>query len=140
MIYFKILIFWVVRGVIGQKMSQNDKKFLPATLCISGTIYQSCLYINHVMILLLQVWNNISRCFLLFFKLDSSGKYQVKMETLVENDEEKTHSSQPITQELQVIWFWIVVHLCKMISSGYFFHFMKILIFNPSRSRKKKIE
>ena len=32
---FKILIFWVVRGLKGQKMAQNDKKF-----CLSHSISQ----------------------------------------------------------------------------------------------------
>ena len=34
-IFFKILIFWVVRGVIGQKMFQNDKK-----ICLSHLVSQ----------------------------------------------------------------------------------------------------
>ena len=33
--FFKILIFWIVRGVKGQKTVQNDKK-----LCLSGSISQ----------------------------------------------------------------------------------------------------
>ena len=44
--FFQILIFWVIRGIIGQKTVQNDKK-----LC------QSCSN------------GNISRHFLYFFKL-----------------------------------------------------------------------
>ena len=34
-LFFKILIFWVVRGVKGQKMAQNEKK-----LCLSCSISQ----------------------------------------------------------------------------------------------------
>ena len=38
---FKILIFWVHRGVVkGQKTVQNDKKILSILLHISGTIHQ----------------------------------------------------------------------------------------------------
>ena len=36
--FFKILIFWVVRGVKWQKTVQNDK-ILSVTLHIPGTIY-----------------------------------------------------------------------------------------------------
>ena len=37
--FFKILIFWVVSGVIGEKMAQNGKKTISATLHISGSIH-----------------------------------------------------------------------------------------------------
>ena len=37
--FFVILIFWVVKGVKGQKMVQNDKKILSVVLHISGTIH-----------------------------------------------------------------------------------------------------
>ena len=37
--FFKILIFWVVGGVKGQKKVQNDKKILSVTLHISGAIH-----------------------------------------------------------------------------------------------------
>ena len=33
------LIFWVVRGVKGQKIAQNDKKNLSVTLDISETLH-----------------------------------------------------------------------------------------------------
>ena len=36
--FFKISIFWVVSGVKGQKVVQNDKKILSVVLHISGTI------------------------------------------------------------------------------------------------------
>ena len=39
-IFSKFLIFWIVRGVKGQQMVQNDKKILSITLNISGTIHQ----------------------------------------------------------------------------------------------------
>ena len=35
--FFKMLIFWVVRGVKGQKMVQNEKKILSVVFHISGT-------------------------------------------------------------------------------------------------------
>ena len=37
--FFKIFIFWVVRGVKGWKMVQNDKKILSVALHITGTIH-----------------------------------------------------------------------------------------------------
>ena len=41
--FFKVLIFWVVRGVKGQKNSQNDKK-MSVMLHISGTIHMIVIY------------------------------------------------------------------------------------------------
>ena len=37
--FFKISIFWVVGGVKGQKVVQNDKKILSVVLHISGAIH-----------------------------------------------------------------------------------------------------
>ena len=58
------LIFWVVRGVKGQKIAQNDKKNLSVTLDISETL--------HYMIVICgaEVKNvNISRQCFNFFKI-----------------------------------------------------------------------
>ena len=61
--YFKILIFRIVSGVKGQKMTQNEKK-LSAALHISRTIRRMIvIYGTHVQN------DNISRCFLHFFKI-----------------------------------------------------------------------
>ena len=62
--FFKILIFWVVWMVKGQKMAQNDKKKLTFPLYISGTIHHMILiYGVHVQ------KDNISRYFLHFFQI-----------------------------------------------------------------------
>ena len=42
--FLKILIFWVVRGVKGQKMAHNEKKFCLVSLCITGTKPQICFW------------------------------------------------------------------------------------------------
>ena len=62
-IFFKIMIFWVIRWVKGQKMNQNDKKILSVMLDISGTIHHMIvIYGTHVQN------DNISMCFLHFLK------------------------------------------------------------------------
>ena len=38
-IFFKMLIFWIVRQVKGQKMVQHEKKIMCVALHISGTIH-----------------------------------------------------------------------------------------------------
>ena len=59
----KILVFWVVSRVKGQKMVQNEKKILFVVLHISGTIHHMFfIYGRHVQ-------NDISRCFFIFSKL-----------------------------------------------------------------------
>ena len=54
---------------------------------------------------------------------------EVKGQKVVQND--KTFClSCSISQELCIIWFSFMVHVCKMIiSPGFLFHFFKILIF-----------
>ena len=50
-IFFKSLIFWVVRGEKGQKKAQNNKKNLSVIPYISGTIYHMIfIYGTHVCI------------------------------------------------------------------------------------------
>ena len=53
--YFKILIFWVVRGVKGQKMGQDDKKF-----CLSHLIFQE----SYIMIFIYGTHVCIKGCYL----------------------------------------------------------------------------
>ena len=80
--FFKILIFWIVNGIKGQKMAQNDKKF-----CLSCFISQE-LYIIWIFIYGTVVWNDtISRCFLNFFKiLIFQVVREVKGQKIVQND------------------------------------------------------
>ena len=60
--FYKIFIFQIVRGVKGQNLVQNNKKF-SVTLRISGTIHHmNVIYGTHM-------WNNnISRYFFHFWK------------------------------------------------------------------------
>ena len=47
--FFKILIFWVVSGVKGEKNDPNDKKIMFVALHISGTIpHVTVIYGTHV--------------------------------------------------------------------------------------------
>ena len=48
-IFFYVFFFWAFRGVKGQKMAQDDKKFMSVALHISGTIYHMIfIYGSHV--------------------------------------------------------------------------------------------
>ena len=62
------------------------------------------------------------------------GTHVWKREKTVWNDK-KFCPSWFISQELYIIWLSFVVHICKMISPGFFFYF-KILIFRLVRRVK----
>ena len=48
---------------------------------------------------------------------------------------EEKELSHSISQELYLIWLWLLVNICKMmISPAIFFHFFKILIFQVFQS------
>ena len=99
-IFLKILIFWVHRGVKGQKTVQNDKK-LSVALHIAGIIHHNMIVIYGV-----NVQNDsISRCFfnvkILTFQVVKGLKGQ-KMAEYVEN----FCLSYLIFQEPHIIWFF----------------------------------
>ena len=118
---FKILIFWVFKGIKGQKMVQNDKKF-SVTLHISGTIYRMIFIIVHMR-------KMISPFF---------GSLEGKRLKISENDR-KLWPSDSITQEPYIIWLSFMDHMCKMIiSPGIFFQFFKFCFFGILRGKRAK--
>ena len=83
--FFVILIFWVVKGVKGQKMVQNDKKILSVVLHISGTI--------HHMIFIYGTHKENGNILVLFFfscfqNFDFLGCYEGKRAKNSPNDKE----------------------------------------------------
>ena len=77
------------------------------------------------------VWNNdISMCFFQFFKILIFWVVMgVKGQKTVQNDK-KFCQSHFISQELYMIWFLFMVHMCKvMMSPGGFFIFLKFWFF-----------
>ena len=105
-LFFKILIFWVLRRVKEQKMAWNDKNFVLCTLYLRNhTSYDFDLCCTCV------------------------KGYSIKWPKMTKK------LSQSISQELYLIWLWFLVHMCKMmISPAIFFHFFKILIFQVFQS------
>ena len=61
--FLKILIFWVVRGVKGQKMAHNEKKFCLVSICITGTKPHICFWCTCVK------WQFLQQFFFHFFKI-----------------------------------------------------------------------
>ena len=61
----------------------------------------------------------------------------VKVQNMVQNDK-KFHLSHFISQEPYIIQLSFMVHLCEMMSSGVFFQFFKILIFQVNRVKEQK--
>ena len=111
------MIFWVVREVKGQKVTQNDEK-----LCV--TLY----FRNHIPCL--HLWyacikDNISRHFFYFFKILISRTIRwVKGKKMVQITKNDTSCS--ISQEPYIIWLSFIVHMCKMmISPVIFLNFSK---------------
>ena len=123
--FFKIFILWVFRGVKGQKMVQNDKKFCllclvsqePYVIWLSFMLHQCKMITTPV-------------GFFIFSKFWFFGLLLgVKVQKMLQNDK-KLCLLHSISQEPHIIRLWFMVHICKMIiSSGVFFHFFKILIF-----------
>ena len=119
--FFQMFIFWIVGGVKGQKISQNDKTIL-------SIVIHSAWYIkNHTLWLSFAVHKCkiiISPGIFLFFKILifwvvrwAKGQKRPKM----------TKKSCPlhfISQEPSIIWPWFMVHICKrIISAGVFYIF-----------------
>ena len=95
--FYKILIFQIVRGVKGQNLVQNNKKF-SVTLHISGTIHHmNVIYGTHV-------WNNnIFRHFFHFWKKKISWVVRgLKGQKMVQN-EKKFCQLRFISQEPYII-------------------------------------
>ena len=128
--FFKILIFQVFRGVKGQKMVQNDKKFC-LSLHISGTIYHMIvIYGTHVQ-------NNILRPFFIFSKFWLLRLLGGKRAKNGPNDQNIL--SRSVSQEPYIIWLSFMIHMSKMIiSPGFFLSFSKFWFLGLLRGWKGK--
>ena len=145
--FFKILIFWVVRGVKGQKTVQNDKKQEPYMIWLSFMVHMCKMIIsgffhppylrNHTSFVSCdcQLWyfqnEKISRNFLLFFKYVIFWVIGVVKEQKTVQNDNKLWVLHLISQEPYIIWFSYchicMVHMCKMIIyPGTFFNFLKL--------------
>ena len=113
---FKILIFWVFKGIEGQKMIQNDKK-ISVTFHISGTIY-------HMIFIIVHMCKMISPgLFSIFSRFWFFGLLEGKRLKMSQNDR-KLWPPHSISQEPYIIWLSFMDHMCKMISPGIFFSFL----------------
>ena len=128
--FFKILIFWVVRGVKGQKMVQNKRKF-----CLSQSISQQ-LYIIwfsfmvHMckIIISMGIFKNFSK--LWFFRLlGSKGKKNGPKW-------QKLCLSCFVSQEPYIVWSSFMVHMCNRINLQGFFYFFLVFIFGVNSGVK----
>ena len=115
-IFFKILIFQVVRDIKRQKKIQNNKK-----VCLLHSISQQTYIIwlssmVHIckMIISLGVFFIFSK---FWFSASVGG---VKGQKMVQNDK-KLCLSHSISQELSIIWLSFVLQMCKMIKSPHVF-------------------
>ena len=126
-IFLKILVFWVHRGLKGQKTVQNDKKFV--TLHIWGTIYHiTVIYVCKMII--------SSVVFFSFSKFWFSGSIPpVEGQKTVQNDK-KLCLMCSISQEPYIIWLSFMVQMCRMIISAGIFLNVKILIFQVIKGLK----
>ena len=131
-LFFKILIFWVVRGVKGQKMAQNEKK-----LCLSCSISQEPYIIWFLFMVHLCKMIISPGVFFFFSKFWFSGLLKgVKGQKIVQNVK-KFCLLRSISQGPYIIWSSFVVCKCRMMMSpGGFFMFFKILIFQNFRRVK----
>ena len=117
-LFFKILIFWVVRGVKGQKIVQNNK-FLSVALHISRTIHHLW-YIHKCKMMISQVFFHFSK---FWFSGLLGGLKRKKWSKMTK----KFCLLHSISQE-PYTWFSFMVHMCKLIiSPGAFFIFSKFL-------------
>ena len=113
----KILIFWVVRGVKGQKKVQNEKTFCP-----------SCSISYEPYIIWLSFMETMCEMYIFMFSklwISRSIAGGIKGQKSVQNDKTLClpHS---ISQEPYIIWLPFRLHMCKMIiSTGIIFMFSK---------------
>ena len=99
--FFKILVFWFVRGVKGQKMVQSDKKFCLLHLISQEPYIIWLSFMVHICKMIISV--GLSFWF----------RREVKGQRTVQNDK-KFCLSNSLSQEPYIIWLWFLVHMCKM--------------------------
>ena len=119
---FKVLIFQVVRGLKGPKMTQNDKSF-----CLSHLIYLEPYIIIWSSSYDLHLWytcmsKRIISPGIFFFFFNSFSKFWFSVSFCL---------SHSISQEPYIKWLWFLVHMCKMmISPVNFFIFQNFDFWN----------
>ena len=107
--FFKILIFWDVRGVKGQKRSKMTKNSIRhAPYLRNHTSYDCHLWYTCVK------WQDLQALFSFFQNFDFLGCYGVKVQKMVQNGK-KLWPSRSISQEPYTKWLSFIVHMCKMI-------------------------
>ena len=126
--FFKILIFWVVSGIKGQKTVQNHRKF-----CLSRSISWEP-YIMWLSFMVHMCKMIISPGFSFIFSKFGFFGLRLEVQKLVQN--KKNSLSHSISQEPYTIWLSFMLHIGKMIISRHFFQFFKILIFQVVRRVK----
>ena len=109
--FSKILIFWIHKGLKGQKMVQNDKK-----LCLLCSISQEP-YIIWLSFMVQMCKIIISPVAFLNFKILIFQIVRgLKMQKAAQNDK-KFCLSCSVSQEPYIIWLWFLLHMCKMMIS-----------------------
>ena len=129
----KILIFWVVRGIKGQKIAQNYKKVCGAWYLRNHTSYDHHLWCirNCKMIISLGV-------FLFFQNFDFWVVRRVKGQKWPKMTK-KLRPLHFISQEPYIIWSWFMAHIFKrLISPDVYTFFFQMLIFGVNSGVKEQ--
>ena len=119
--FFKILIFWVHRGVKGKKRSRMTKN------CLMRFIFQQpySTWLSQIvpMCKLIMSPGVLLNVNLLIFQVVKGLKGQ----KMPQNDK-KFCLPHSVSEEPYIIWLWFLVHMCKMMISPATFFILKILI------------
>ena len=112
------LIFWIVRGVKGQKSSPKRQKNY---VWYAWYLTKHRLYGCHLWYTILE-WYYFQTGFFIFFKIFIFLVVRrVKYQSMTHNDE-KICLLVSISQEPFIMWSWFMVHMCKtVISLGVFY-------------------
>ena len=120
---FLVFIFWTVRRMKEEKMAQNENNYVTCHIITCIIAYDHNFWYTIVKGWYLQL-------FFSFFKnFDFLGCLGDKRAKNSPKWKKQLHPLCTISQEQYSIWSWFLGHLRKMMISGSFFHFFKILIF-----------
>ena len=136
---FKILIFQVVRGIKGQKMTQNNKKFCPSRSIFQEPYLIWFSFVVHMCKTIMSLGAFFHFFNILIFQVvqgwgmgegRESAKNGPKWQKILS-------ATRFMSQEPYIIWFSFMVRMCKaIITPDGFFHFFDILIFRFVRAIK----
>ena len=124
--FFKVLFFWVVIGLKGQKWPKMTKNLVCRTSYLGNYIWYDC----HLWYTCVKGWYLQVFFFFIFFSkfLSFCVVRETKEQKIVQNDK-KFCMGCLISQEPCIIWSSFILHMCKrIISPGFFLHFLQILI------------